>query len=159
VNDRNKMNSLERTTLRNCERVLARGVETFREVGEALAQIRDEQLFRATHDSFKAYCKDKWDFSDSRARQLIGGAKKAKLVESVTRVTPSDEKRTRPLNRLPESEQPKVWLDAVEMAGGNQPTVEQVEQAVRYQLGEDEPDDDEYETVEVDVCEVCGSEV
>jgi len=134
------LNSLERTTLRNCEKTITKGVETFREVGEALAQIRDQQLFRESYGSFKAYCKEKWGFSDSRARQLMGGAEVANEVESVTRVTLSNEKQARILSKLPKQEQKSAWVEAVDLANGNTPTKEQLEAVVEMRIekiGED----------------------
>lgn len=129
-----ELNSLQRTTLRNCEKAISKGLETFREVGEALAKIRDEELFVETHSTFKAYCKERWNFSDSRARQLIGGARLAEKVESVTRVTLSSERHVRSLSRLPDAKQAKAWKDAVDSAGGGAPTVKQVDDAVNHIL-------------------------
>jgi hypothetical protein len=36
-------------------------LQTFVEVGLALATIRDEQLYRATHSSFRAYLEQRWN--------------------------------------------------------------------------------------------------
>ena len=124
------LNSLENTELRNCEKTIRDRLPAIIEVGQALAAIRDGKLYRDTHATFKAYCQERWKFSDSRARQLIGGAVRAKTVESVTRVTPSGEKQTRPLSRLPQNEQPDAWADAVDLADGAQPTTKDVEAAV-----------------------------
>ena len=107
-----------------------------------MARIRDEHLYRATHSSFKSYCKEKWEFTDSRARQIIDGAKIAKKVESVTGVTLSNEKQTRPLGRLPEEERSEAWNEAVELADGKDPTVKQVEQVVRERLSASGEDDE-----------------
>lgn len=143
------LNSLERTTLRNCETTIERGCLTFIEVGKALADIRDGKLYIETHKTFKAYCQAKWGFTDRRARQLMSGAAVVENVESgttgsgslegvasgttkgeeIAQVMPSTERQTRPLAELPEDKQVDAWDDAVEDAGGQQPTAAQVEQA------------------------------
>jgi hypothetical protein len=40
----------------------------------ALREIRDRRLYRSTHETFEEYCKDRWGFASSRARQLIAAA-------------------------------------------------------------------------------------
>lgn len=46
----------------------------FIECGESLGKIRDKKLYRSTHATFEDYCKEKWGWSDRRARQLIDAA-------------------------------------------------------------------------------------
>ncbi len=67
--------AVEVACLTNLEEVIERGLHTFVEVGEALREIRDRRLYRQTHSTFKAYCDERWGFSDSRGRQLIAAAK------------------------------------------------------------------------------------
>ena len=52
----------ETASLTDCEQVIERGMATFVDVGRALLQIRDKRLYRGTHASFDAYCKERWDF-------------------------------------------------------------------------------------------------
>lgn len=142
------MNTLERSSLRKCETIIAEGLEKFREVGEALATIRDEQLYREKYSSFNAYCKEKWNFSDSRARQLIGGAKSAaKVAKALPVVTVSNERQARPLAKLPEDQQAAAWEEAVELADGGTPTAKQVEQVVSQRLADDTGEDDDSEEI------------
>ena len=65
----------ERVAFAECEAVIERGLQTFPDVGLALRRIRSEQLYRETDATFHDYCKRRWRFSDSRARQLIAAAK------------------------------------------------------------------------------------
>lgn len=44
------------------------------EAGTALRQIRDQELFRITHDTFAAYVKQRWSIGPTRAWQLIEAA-------------------------------------------------------------------------------------
>lgn len=60
--------------LQALERRVAAGLQSFREVGEALLEIRDKRLFRMTHTSFDLYCSERWGIERSRAYQLMGAA-------------------------------------------------------------------------------------
>jgi len=82
------LNSLERTKLRKAEKTIRNGQQTFLDVGNALIVIRDGNLFRETHKSFKAYCRDKWGFEDRYARRLISGAEVVKRLESTVQSRP-----------------------------------------------------------------------
>lgn len=73
-----KLQSLETSEddrLAHCERVIERGFTVFVEVGQALAEIRDAKLYRASHKTFEEYCKARWDIGRSRAYELIDQAK------------------------------------------------------------------------------------
>src|SRR5260221_3259797 len=50
----------EQKDFAECEAVIQRGWQTFVEVGRALARIRDQKLYRAEHDTFETYCRQKW---------------------------------------------------------------------------------------------------
>src|SRR6266446_4245588 len=57
-----------------CEAIIEKGWETFVEVGRALARIRDKKLYRSEHDTFEAYCREKWQYAKSHVYRLIGAA-------------------------------------------------------------------------------------
>lgn len=124
------LGTAEQADLARCEAAIARGLQTFIEVGEALAEIREKRLYRAAFGTFEDYCREKWGIGASRARQIIGAAAVAGTIESVTAVTPANEAQMRPLAGLPAEQQRAAWSQAVETAGG-QPTAKQVEQAVQ----------------------------
>jgi hypothetical protein len=65
----------QQAMLASLEEKIEQGLQTFVEVGLALMEIRDRKLYRGEHSSFKAYCTERWNFSDSRGRQLILAAK------------------------------------------------------------------------------------
>lgn len=70
----------ERRHLGMLEKRIQRGLNTFREVGEALMEIRDERLYRETHATFDSYCRDRWQFDRNRAYQLISAAEVANAL-------------------------------------------------------------------------------
>lgn len=118
----------EQHDLETFEEIVDRGIQTFIEVGRALAEIRDRRLYRDSDSTFGAYCRERWAFSDSRARQLIAAA------EVVTEVTvdglpaPQSERVARELvslrAALPESYH-EAWAGAVKKYGP-EPTGKQV---------------------------------
>lgn len=104
---------LEASTLQQHEAVIQRGLKTFADVGNSLLAIRDGRLYRAKYPTFEAYCRERWGFNASRARQLIGAASVMDNLKSVTVVTlPANEAQTRPLAQLPPAEQPEAWKAA-----------------------------------------------
>lgn len=94
-------------------------------------EIRDSRLYRESHGTFEEYCKSKWGLKQSRAYQMIDAAKVSTNLKSSTNVElPQKESQARPLTKLPADQQAPAWEKAVEIAGGEQPTAKQVEEAV-----------------------------
>jgi hypothetical protein len=122
----------ERARLEGLEAVIENGLRTFIEVGQALSGIREERLYRATHGTFEDYCRERWDFNDSRARQLIAGAETVTTVTGAGLPAPASERVARELMTLrqdPETLQ-ATWQEAIERHG-EKPTAEQVREIVR----------------------------
>lgn len=65
----------EQSRLKQCEIAIERGLNTFVEVGRALAEIRDARLYRIDFKTFESYCKERWEIGRSRAYELIDQAK------------------------------------------------------------------------------------
>jgi len=112
------------------EKVVAEGLKSFIEVGEALAEIRDRRLYRSEHTTFDAYLRSKWGFDRTRASRLIAGARAA-MALPVGNIGPKSERQVRPLAKLPANVRAEVWESAVRKARGGQPTSSQVEAAAR----------------------------
>ncbi|MBL9181604.1 MAG: hypothetical protein JNN17_05645 [Verrucomicrobiaceae bacterium] len=121
------LTSEELASLRANERIIEKGLETFIDVGTAMATIRDGGLFRATHKSFEEYVKDKWDYTRQRAYQLISASdfhtKLASRNSKMSRIT--SERATRALMTVPNDRLADV-LDAVLAEG--EPTAERIVQ-------------------------------
>jgi hypothetical protein len=75
------LNQRESDTLGELENVISDGLRSFVQVGEALLRIRDEKLYRATHRTFEAYCRERWDLSRSRAYQLLDAYAVSTIVD------------------------------------------------------------------------------
>jgi|LakMenEpi03Aug12_release.lakeMendotaPanAssembly.Ray.scaffolds.fasta_scaffold309494_2 hypothetical protein len=110
------------------EKVIERGLDTFVQVGEALAEIRDRKLYRTEHPTFDAYLDKKWSLSRSRACRLIQAAETVKVLPTGNR--PQTERQARPLATLPPAQRVEVWQKAVAASPNGQPTAAEVQAAV-----------------------------
>ena len=79
---RHELPTTDRERLVELEAVVDRGLRTFVEVGLALATIRDEHLYRATHSSFKAYLRERWNFDQPFAYNRIYAAQVAVAISA-----------------------------------------------------------------------------
>ena len=124
----------ESEKLARLESVIEAGVVTFKRVGLALMEIRDRELYRATHGRFEEYLIERWGWHKSHTHRLIEAAQAATRVETSpvgeVRPKPTSERQVRPLTKLEPEAQPEAWQRAVDIAGGEQPTAKQVEAAV-----------------------------
>ena len=127
----------ESSDLIRLESVVEKGLNTFVQVGEALAEIRDRKLYRTEHPTFDAYLDKKWSLSRSRACRLIQAAETVKVLPTGNR--PQTERQARPLAALPPAQRVEVWEKAVAASPTGTPTAREVESAVRKRAG-DEPE-------------------
>jgi hypothetical protein len=65
------LTSSEKTRLAELESVVETHLETFLTVGRALAQIRNERLYRAEYPSWETYCTKRWGFNYGHANDLV----------------------------------------------------------------------------------------
>ena len=100
------------------EPIIREGMASFVEVGQALLEISDKRLYRATHDTFREYCQDRWEMSAQRAYQLCEAAEvikafpeKSTIVDKIT-----TESQARELARVPEPKRADVLEAAVTKA-------------------------------------------
>jgi len=135
--------------LAECEDQISSGAVA---VHDGFVRIRSEQLFRADgYATFTDYCREVWDISDSRARQIIGHAKTLanlrgvplageKPAETVTNGNGLDvtegnvvpERVTRELSGMEPEEQRETYEKAKEAAkadGRKRPTAKDVAKA------------------------------
>jgi hypothetical protein len=91
------LTAVERSRLSELEAVVERGRQVFVEVGNALMEIRDERLYRLSHGTFEEYCRERWGFVASRARQLIAAAESVTVVTAAGLPAPANERQAREL--------------------------------------------------------------
>lgn len=108
----------ERDRLARFERIIQRGIAAFKEVGSALAAIRDQELHRGTHATFEAYCEEKWGLTRSRAYQLMESAEAVSTIVDTGLPEPGNEAQARQLARMPEDQRAEVWEETNERTEG-----------------------------------------
>ena len=132
-----KLSPQERATLRHCENSIQKALQTFAEAGDALKTIRNQRLYREKFSSFRAYCRARWGFEASRARQLIAASDVYKDVVDVSEFKPINEAQLRPLSGLATEPRRLAWKTASEREP--QPT-ETTVKAVVHELFPAEPE-------------------
>lgn len=121
----------ERSELAECETKIARGLQTFYEVGEALLKIRDSRLYRETHGTFEDYCQEKWQLKERQAYLLMDATKVVKnLKADQIDQLPVNEAQVRPLTQLEPEEQRLVWDVVQQTAPNGKPTAAHVKSVV-----------------------------
>ena len=61
----------EQNELKQCEQVIAEGLQTFINVGRALLKIKEDKLYRSEFSSFEKYCKVRFGYTGNYCRRLI----------------------------------------------------------------------------------------
>lgn len=130
IADEYRLTDSETSELIDLEATIKRGLQVFREVGEALFTIRDKRLYRASHDTFDAYCRDRWRVSKTQANRLIAAADVARDLTPIG-VIPSSESVARQLVSLPTEQRQEVWQMVVDSAPNGKPTAADVDRYVK----------------------------
>lgn len=87
----NTLNNSEIEVLHRLETVAQAGLRSDTEVGEALAAIRDAQLYRGTHSTFEAYRRDRWGIDNVVPVRSEGSEAIANVYQQVLRALESSE--------------------------------------------------------------------
>jgi len=82
-------------------------------------EIRGRELYKhkngGAYETFEAYCRGVWDFTDRYARYLLASTEVVENVSGGT-IVPVSESQARPLARLEPEQQREAWAKAVETA-------------------------------------------
>lgn len=135
--DREPLSKAECARLAALERKIKAGIKTFREVGESLAEILEQRLYRGAYASFAEYLEQRWDIGKSHGYRLIAAAAAAEAVSPVGDIQPTSERQLRELAGLPPEEQRKVWGEAT--AGGAPPTADRLRELIDKGRGGQRP--------------------
>lgn len=116
-------------------------MDGFVKTGEALAEIRDSQLYLIEFKTFEDCVEQKFDLKRSHAYQLITSSQVANALSAMADIEPpKSERAVRPLAKLPEPERNAAWKEATEAAPEGKVTAKVVEAVVaRRQGGKDAP--------------------
>jgi hypothetical protein len=108
---------VERAKFENLDLVVVDGREAFIRVGNALAQIRDGRLYRATHGTFEAYLVDR-GYGRQRAYALIEAAEVATSLSEISDIPITTESHAAALAQVPAADRAVVLKVASESTGG-----------------------------------------
>ena len=109
----------ESSDLIRLEKIIGRGLGTFIEVGEALAEIRDRRLYRIEHQTFEAYCREKWNLSRIHAHRLITASETVAMLPTGNKTAIKSERAARELAKIEPERRADVVADVVASTGGN----------------------------------------
>ena len=114
------------------EKSIEAGITSMLDMGYSFEKIRDGRKYRACgHTTFEAYCQERWKLSRQHVYRMIDACQIARDLSPIGDIAPTHETQLRPLKALPDPEaRAEAWSEAVEDAGGDQPTAKQVEKAV-----------------------------
>lgn len=84
----------EKTRFDSLEKTVQDGLRDFKRTGKALSEIRDNEFFKETHDTFEAYLEERWGFTPTQAGRLIDAADVAKVLEPIG-IEPQNEQHAR----------------------------------------------------------------
>jgi DNA-directed RNA polymerase subunit RPC12/RpoP len=100
--------------LARLEQVIAIGQQTFWDVGSALMEIRDLELYRPQYANFEEYCRTKWGFGHSQAYRLMDATVLFKQLSPVGGVL--REAHARALLAVPQEKREIVLQAATQVA-------------------------------------------
>jgi hypothetical protein len=104
----------ESQLLSDLEGTIERGQRTFIEVGNALAIIRDQKLYRNDYETFDAYLTARWQFTRSYAGRIIEAARVAEMLPIGNK--PETESQARELSKVPAEKRVEVMQAAQDLA-------------------------------------------
>ncbi|MBE9186053.1 hypothetical protein IQ270_15495 [Microcoleus sp. LEGE 07076] len=120
----------ERIRLQELESIVEHGLQTFYEVGKALDEIREHKLYRESHKTFEADCRDNWGIGRRTADRFIAAAQVIENLRPIGLKFPTKENQVRPLAGLPPELQLEIWQEALELSPNGMPTGAAVQRLV-----------------------------
>lgn len=84
--------------LEKLENIIKTNISAFYEVGRALMEIRNSELYKKVlgYATFEEYCKTRWDFTDRYARYILNSTKTVENLKQIGTMVPVTERQTRP---------------------------------------------------------------
>ena len=123
MNDRMELSATQQDIRTALEKIIERTRNSFFECGKALAQIRDDRLYRDTHNTFEKYCEEKWGWKRDYAYKLISASEiVASLPVNVSKSIQT-ESVARAVAKVPESDRKAVVKEAAKSGPVTAPAI------------------------------------
>jgi len=116
---RGTLSSSEEKILALQEKRIESGKSAFIAVAEALLIIRDRRLYRQTHGTFDAYCRERWEFARNYANKLISSCESLKLLPPELGTTVPNEAVAREIAKVEPERRVAVVREAADRAKAN----------------------------------------
>jgi hypothetical protein len=123
-----EMTAADKQQLQELEAVIKKGLNTYMEVGSALAQIRGQRLYREKHSTFEEYCREVWGFSKTHINRQISAVRVADVLAPIG-VKIEHESVARPLVGLEDDQIVSTMAEAKKLAGDKPVTAKIVAKA------------------------------
>ena len=107
----------EERRLHECEVIITEGLNTFMEVGQALAEINNRRLYRSDFKTFEAYAHQRWGIKRQRAYELMGASEVSRNLSEISDILPAKESHAATLLKLSPEEQRAAWQEIIAEAG------------------------------------------
>lgn len=126
-----KLTTPQRVRLAELEQTIETNMKAFHEIGEAMAEIRKNELYRDEFTTFEEYVAAKWGVARQHAYRLIQSARVIENIEPTPeQLAGLRETHVRPLAPLEPEQQKQVFETAVATAPDGQLTEKHVKQTV-----------------------------
>lgn len=136
----------EKAELEKLCRIVDQGLSSFLAVGTALKQISEGKLYRATHETFEEFVKERWNIQKAHAYRMMDAAEVSEDLSPNGRRFPivneiKTERQLRELKALDAESMPQALEKITEVCKetGKKPTAKVIESVVREMLGKPEP--------------------
>lgn len=114
MSDCPKPSSLQEKAQRLAELEKAFRIYTFRDLGTALAEIHENELYKPAFSSFEDYCVSRWNYKRSQGYRLMDAAAVAKALSPIGDI--QKESHARALLAFPPERRAEVWKTALQRA-------------------------------------------
>lgn len=117
-----------------CEEIINKGITTFIDVGQALAEIRNRKLYRSEHRTFEAYCHSRWHLKRQRAYEIMGASEVAGNLSEISDISFMKESHAASLQKLNAEDQRSAWSELLIDSQGGKITASRVRKKVEEKL-------------------------
>lgn len=104
--------------LQELEATIEKSAEAVWDMAQALKEIKEDELWRQTHDSWKDYCEDRWGISRGWAHATIQAVEVRRQLDGEDVISRGllHVKQASRLATIPEEDRKEVWDSAVSKA-------------------------------------------